>query len=104
MQEYSSNDSLRRGELALTDQAGRAPSPLTATARAGAALMRGIQELGERLWSSLWLIVAVAVIMASLVVVAHLSLPFAVAAFPVHSWLSFRHSRADGRYVRSEVT
>jgi two-component system, OmpR family, phosphate regulon sensor histidine kinase PhoR len=81
MQEYSSNDSLRRGELALTDEEGRAPSPLTATARAGAALMRGIQELGERLWSSLWLIVAVAVIMASLVIVAHLSLPFAVAAF-----------------------
>jgi two-component system, OmpR family, phosphate regulon sensor histidine kinase PhoR len=81
MQEHSSNDSLRRGELALTDEEGRAPSPLTATARAGAALMRGIQELGERLWSSLWLIVAVAVIMASLVVVAHLSLPFAVAAF-----------------------
>ena len=34
-----------------------------------------------RLWSSLWLIVAVAVIMASLVIVAHLSLAFAIAAF-----------------------
>ena len=42
--------------------------------------MRGVRELGARLWSSLWLIVAVAVIMASLVIVAHLSLPFAIAA------------------------
>ena len=42
--------------------------------------MRGVRELGVRLWSSLWLIVAVAVIMASLVIVAHLSLAFAIAA------------------------
>ena len=67
----------------MTDQAGRAASTFIAglPARAGAALMRGLQEVGVRLWSSLWLIVAVAVIMASLVVAAHLSLPFAVAAF-----------------------
>jgi len=43
--------------------------------------MRGIHEVGVRLWSSLWLIVTVAVIMASLVIVAHLSLAFAIAAF-----------------------
>jgi len=43
--------------------------------------MRGIHEVGVRLWASLWLIVTVAVIMASLVIVAHLSLAFAVAAF-----------------------
>ena len=42
--------------------------------------MRGVRELGARLWSSLWLIVAVAVIMASLVIVAHLSFAFAIAA------------------------
>src|SRR5215831_3531828 len=77
------NDSLRRGAQALTDQAGRAASTLNANlpARVGKALIRGLLELGARLWSSLWLIVAVAVIMASLVVVAHLSLAFAVAAF-----------------------
>ena len=73
---------LHRRAKALTDQAERA-APLTASllARAGAAVMRGVRELGTRLWSSLWLIVAVAVIMASLVIVAHLSLPFAIAAF-----------------------
>ncbi|HYB06493.1 MAG TPA: PAS domain-containing protein, partial [Methyloceanibacter sp.] len=67
----------------MTDQADRAASPLVASlpARAGAAVMRGIHELAARLWSSLWLVVAVAVIMTALVIVAHLSLPFAVAAF-----------------------
>ena len=43
--------------------------------------MRGFAELFARLRASLWLIVAVAVIMISLVVLAHLSLPFAIAAF-----------------------
>src|SRR6476646_10271539 len=81
MDNHFSNDSLRRGEQALTDQAGRAGSTLSLPVRTGAALMRGLREFGARLWCSLWLIVAVAVIMASLVVVAHLSLPFAVAAF-----------------------
>jgi len=66
----------------LTDQAGRATPTLNASlpARVGKALIRGLLEFGARIWSSLWLIVAVAVIMASLVVVAHLSLAFAVAA------------------------
>jgi two-component system phosphate regulon sensor histidine kinase PhoR len=78
-----SNDSLGRGGKALTDRVERPASPLAASlpARAGAAVLRGLHELAARLWSSLWLIVAVAVIMASLVVVAHLSLPFAIAAF-----------------------
>jgi two-component system phosphate regulon sensor histidine kinase PhoR len=43
--------------------------------------MRGARELMARLWASLWLIVAVGVIMISLVIVAHLSLPFAIAGF-----------------------
>jgi len=43
--------------------------------------MRGFAELFARLQASLWLIVAVAVIMISLVVLAHLSIPFAIAAF-----------------------
>ena len=65
----------------MTHQAERA-APLTASlpARAAASVMRGVRELGARLWSSLWLIVAVAVIMASLVIVAHLSFAFAIAA------------------------
>ena len=67
----------------MIDQVERRASPLAASlpARAGAAVLRGLQEVAARLWSSLWLIVAVAVIMASLVVVAHLSLAFAIAAF-----------------------
>src|SRR6476619_358908 len=78
-----SNDSLGPGGKALIDRVERPASPLAASlpARAGAAVLRGLHELAARLWSSLWLIVAVAVIMASLVVVAHLSLPFAIAAF-----------------------
>jgi hypothetical protein len=66
----------------LTDQAERAaPAHREPAGPAGAAVMRGVREVGTRLWSSLWLIVAVAVIMASLVIVAHLSLAFAIAAF-----------------------
>jgi two-component system phosphate regulon sensor histidine kinase PhoR len=69
--------------MALSDQAERGvPSIGTSLpARAGAALLRGMQELYARILAAVWLIVAVAVIMASLVIVAHLSLPFAVAAF-----------------------
>jgi two-component system phosphate regulon sensor histidine kinase PhoR len=66
----------------LTQQEDRIPALAESLpARAASAFMRGVRELGVRLWSSLWLIVAVAVIMASLVIVAHLSLPFAIAAF-----------------------
>jgi len=69
--------------MALSDQAERGvPSIGTSLpARAGAALVRGLQELYARILAAVWLIVAVAVIMASLVIVAHLSLPFAIAAF-----------------------
>jgi two-component system phosphate regulon sensor histidine kinase PhoR len=47
----------------------------------GAAIVRGTVELLARLWTALWLIVAVGVIMISLMIVAHLSLPFALAGF-----------------------
>jgi len=69
--------------MALSDQAERGvPSIGTSLpARAGAAFLRGMQELYARILAAVWLIVAVAVIMASLVIVAHLSLPFAIAAF-----------------------
>jgi two-component system phosphate regulon sensor histidine kinase PhoR len=67
----------------LSDQAERSAvdTGLKLPARAAAAITRAVNELLARLWASLWLIVAVAVIMISLVVVAHLSLPFAVAGF-----------------------
>lgn len=67
----------------MSDQVDRGASSIEASlpTRAGLALKRGTHEFLARLFASLWLIVAVAVIMASLVVVAHLSLPFAVAAF-----------------------
>jgi len=67
----------------LSDQAEQGITPIGASlsARAGAAILRGLQEVYARILAAVWLIVAVAVIMASLVIVAHLSLPFAVAAF-----------------------
>src|SRR5512147_654221 len=40
--------------------------------------MRGFRELGTRLWTSIWQIVAVAVIMVSLVLIAGLSKAFAL--------------------------
>ncbi len=80
MDDRSSNDSPPPGVKALTHQADRARLPANLAARTAAAVMRGLRELGVRLWSSLWLIMAVAVIMASLVIVAHLSLAFAIAA------------------------
>ncbi|MGZ5861998.1 MAG: ATP-binding protein [Methyloceanibacter sp.] len=43
--------------------------------------MRVLQEFLARLWGGLWLIVAVAVIMASLVLFAHLAVPLAIVAF-----------------------
>ena len=67
----------------MSDQVERGVTPIEASlpVRTRAALWRGIQELVARVLASLWLIVAVAVIMASLIIVAHLSLPFAIAAF-----------------------
>lgn len=49
--------------------------------RAMQAVIRGFRELGTRLWTSLWQIVAVAVIMVSLVLIAGLSKAFALIGF-----------------------
>ncbi len=49
--------------------------------RAMQAVIRGFRELGARLWTSLWQIVAVAVIMVSLVLIAGLSKAFALIGF-----------------------
>jgi two-component system, OmpR family, phosphate regulon sensor histidine kinase PhoR len=49
--------------------------------RAMQAVMRGFRELGTRFWTSLWQIVAVAVIMVSLVLIAGLSKAFALIGF-----------------------
>ena len=67
----------------MSDQADRSAATLPASLvrRFVAACTRGLAEVWARVWTSLWPIVAVAVIMVSLVIVAHLSLPFAVAAF-----------------------
>jgi two-component system, OmpR family, phosphate regulon sensor histidine kinase PhoR len=72
---------LNCGENVLSDQAERPPLPAGVLLRAGSALMRVLQELLARLWGGLWLIVAVAVIMASLVLFAHLAVPLAIVAF-----------------------
>jgi two-component system phosphate regulon sensor histidine kinase PhoR len=65
----------------LSDQAERPPLPSGVLIRAGSVLMRVLQEFFARLWAGLWLIVAVAVIMASLVLFAHLAVPLAIVAF-----------------------
>jgi len=49
--------------------------------RAGQAIRRGSRELAARLWSSLWQVVIVAVIMASLVALGNLTLGLALTAF-----------------------
>ncbi|MGA9605294.1 MAG: hypothetical protein WBQ82_14365, partial [Methyloceanibacter sp.] len=49
--------------------------------RAGQTVTHVVRELGTRLWTSLWQIVAVAVIMVSLVLIAGLSKAFALIAF-----------------------
>ncbi|MGZ5915861.1 MAG: ATP-binding protein [Methyloceanibacter sp.] len=65
----------------MSDQAERPPLPSGVLVRAGSVLMRVLQEFLARLWGGLWLIVAVAVIMASLVLFAHLAVPLAIVAF-----------------------
>jgi len=64
----------------LSDQAEQsAPAlPPRLLERIGAAVMRPFREVAARLKASLWLIVAVAVIMASLVLIAGLSKTFAL--------------------------
>ena len=49
--------------------------------RAGHAVRRGFRELAARLWSSLWQVVIVAVIMASLIALSDLSLALGLTAF-----------------------
>jgi two-component system, OmpR family, phosphate regulon sensor histidine kinase PhoR len=77
---HSSDSSRSRGEKALSDQAERGGRALPAGlfGRIGAAVMRPFREVAARLRASLWLIVAVAVIMASLVLIAGLSKAFAL--------------------------
>ena len=71
------------GEKPLSDQAE--PSARTLEpgllVRAGHAVMRPFREVGARLKAALWLIVAVGVIMASLVLIAGLSKAFALIGF-----------------------
>jgi two-component system phosphate regulon sensor histidine kinase PhoR len=64
----------------LSDQAeqGARSLPPRLLERIGAAVMRPFREVAARLKASLWLIVAVAVIMASLVLIAGLSKTFAL--------------------------
>jgi two-component system phosphate regulon sensor histidine kinase PhoR len=49
--------------------------------RAGQVVRRGLRGLSARLWTSLWLIVIVAVIMASLVALGNLTVGLALTAF-----------------------
>ncbi len=67
----------------MSDQAehGVPALPRGLLGRAAHAVIRGLRELGTRLWTSLWQIVAVAVIMVSLVLIAGLSKAFALIAF-----------------------
>ena len=64
----------------MSDQAeqGARALPPRLLERIGAAVMRPFREVAARLKASLWLIVAVAVIMASLVLIAGLSKTFAL--------------------------
>jgi two-component system, OmpR family, phosphate regulon sensor histidine kinase PhoR len=67
----------------LSDQAEQGSSALAphVLGRIGAAIMRPCREVAARLRAALWLIVAVAVIMASLVLIAGLSKTFALIGF-----------------------
>src|SRR5262249_15365469 len=69
-----------RGEKTLSDQAEQGSRALAPSLRSriGAAVMRPCREVAVRLRAALWLIVAVAVIMASLVLIAGLSKTFAL--------------------------
>lgn len=67
----------------MTNQAEQTARPLPSGIlwRARQVVVRGLRELAARLWTSLWLIVIVAVIMASLVALGDLSLGLGLAAF-----------------------
>jgi two-component system phosphate regulon sensor histidine kinase PhoR len=70
-------------EKILSDQAEPSAGALEPgfAARIGLAVMRPFREIGARLRAAQWLIVAVAVIMASLVLIAGLSKTFALIGF-----------------------
>ena len=72
-----------RGEKALSDQAEQGSGALAPHlfGRIAIAVMRPLREVGARLRAALWLIVAVAVIMTSLVLIAGLSKAFALIGF-----------------------
>jgi len=81
MRKWPLHDSSKlRGDKALSDQADRSARALTPglLSRIGAAVLRPFQEVAARLRASLWLIVAVGVIMVSLVLIAGLSKAFAL--------------------------
>jgi two-component system phosphate regulon sensor histidine kinase PhoR len=67
----------------LSDQAEQSARALPPNLfwRVGQAVRRGVRELAARLWTALWQIVIVAVIMASLVALGDLSLGLALTAF-----------------------
>jgi two-component system, OmpR family, phosphate regulon sensor histidine kinase PhoR len=67
----------------LSDQAEQSARALPPSLfwRIGQAAKRGLRELAVRLWTALWQIVIVAVIMASLVALGDLSLGLALTAF-----------------------
>ena len=89
------NDLLRRtGKRTLSDQAEPSVLEPGVLGRIGQAVMRPFREVGARLLAALWLIVAVGVIMASLVLVAGLSKTFALiglVSFVVSAMLLPRH-------------
>jgi two-component system phosphate regulon sensor histidine kinase PhoR len=70
----------KSGEKALSDRAetGARPFAPGVAGRIGQALLRPFREIAARLKAAQWLIVAVAVIMASLVLIAGLSKAFAL--------------------------
>ena len=67
----------------MTNQADHSARALPSGAlwRAGQAARRALRELAARLWTSLWQVVIVAVIMASLVALGDLSVGLALTAF-----------------------
>jgi two-component system phosphate regulon sensor histidine kinase PhoR len=65
----------------VSDRAELSPAGTGFLGRAGSVIHRSLREIGARLSVALWLIVAVGVIMASLVLIAGLSKTFALIGF-----------------------
>ena len=92
----------------MSEQAEPSARPLEPglLVRAGHAVMRPFREIGARLKAAQWLIVAVAVIMASLVLIAGLSKAFALiglASFVASVVLLPRHDADQALSRRSTV-